>query len=296
MTLMMWRTRDLLRAAGNGRALLLMLGCVASFTLSLSVSAFTVYDSLVFIKKPDLTQYGLKKNQIFYESDLFPLGQRSQPNEAAVRAAARRLVDSGYPFDEPVQLDIECWEWDTHYTTEAVAADSMNKLIQVIRWFKNEAPQYTKVGYYSAGPNRQYWPAQDPAASSPAFVKWQDSNDLLFPLIAEKGALYPSLYTFYNDRAGWVKYAKANIAEAKRIGGGKPIYPYIWPRYHEAGDMGLTYIDYEFWKLQLQTVKEAGVDGVIIWGGYKEQWTGDWPWWHATRAFLAELATQGEKR
>ena len=273
-----------------------MLGCVVSFTLSFSASAFTVYDELLFLNKPDLTQYGLKNNQIFYESDLFPLGQYSQPNEAAVRAAARRLVDSGYPTDEPVQLDIECWEWDTHWTTDAVATDSMNKLIQVIRWFKNEAPQYTKVGYYAAGPNRQYWPAQDPAASSPAFVKWQGSNDFLAPLIAEKGALYPSLYTFYNDRAGWVKYAKANIAEAKRIGGGKPIYPYIWPRYHEGGDMGQIYIDYDFWKLQLQTVKEAGATGVIIWGGYakgvREQWTGDWPWWQATRDFLAEQATQ----
>ena len=185
-----------------------------------------------------------------------------------------------------------CWEWDTHYATDAVVADSMNKLIQIIRWFRNEAPQYTKVGYYAAGPNRQYWPAQDPAASSPAFVKWQGSNDFLAPLIAETGALYPSLYTFYNDRAAWVKYAKANIAEAKRIGGGKPIYPFIWPRYHEGGDMGQIYIDYEFWKLQLQTVKEAGATGVIIWGGYKENWTGSWPWWQATRDFLAEQATQ----
>jgi len=289
-------TKDLLRSARNGRARLIMLGCVASFALSFSASAFTVYDGLSFIKKPDLTQYGLKPNQIFYESDLFPLGQDSQPNEAAVRAAARRLFDSGYPFDEPVQLDIERWEWDTHWATEAVAADSLKKLIQVIQWFKNEAPQYTKVGYYAAGPNRQYWAAQDPAPSNPAFVKWQGSNDFLFPLIAEKGALYPSLYTFYNDRDGWVKYAKANIAEAKRIAGGKPIYVYLWPRYHDGGNMGQIYIDYEFWKLQLQTVKEAGADGVIIWGGYKEQWTGDWPWWQATIAFLAELAAQGERR
>ena len=273
-----------------------MLGCVVSFTLSFSASAFTVYDGLLFVKKPDLTQYGLKKNQTFYESDLFPLDQYSQPNEAAVRAAARRLVDSGYPFDEPVQLNVEFWEWDTHWATDAVAADAMNKLIQIIRWFKNEAPQYTKVGYYAAGPNRQYWPAQNPAASSPASVKWQGSNDFLAPLIAEKGALYPSLYTFYKDRDGWVKYAKANIAEAKRIGGGRPIYPFIWPRYHEGGDVGQIYIDYDFWKLQLQTVKEAGADGVIIWGGYREQWTGAWPWWQATRDFLAEMATQGNWR
>jgi Hyaluronidase len=289
----MLRTTDLLRFARNMRTLLLMSGCVFSLTFSISASAFTVYDALQFVNKPDLTQFGLKRNQIFYESDLFPLNQHSQPDEAAVRAAARRLVDSGYPTDEPVQLDVERWEWDTHWVTEAVAADTMNKLIQIIRWFKHEAPQYTKVGYYAAGPNRQYWPAQDPAAFSPAFVKWQASNDFLAPLIAEKRALYPSLYTFYNDRAGWVKYAKANIAEAKRIGGGKPVYPFIWPRYHEGGDMGQIYIDYEFWKLQLQTVKEAGATGVIIWGGYKEQWTGSWPWWQATRDFLAEQAAQG---
>jgi hypothetical protein len=246
----------------------------------------------LFVNKPDLRPYGLKPNQIYYEVDLFPRGKYSQPDEAAVRAAARRLVASGHPFDDPVQLDIERWKWDTHATTEAVAADSMKKLIQAIRWFKDEAPRYTKVGYYAVGPNRQYWPTQKPAASSPAFAKWQGSNDLLAPLIAETGALYPSLYTFYNDRAGWVKYAKANIAEAKRIGGGRPIYPFLWPSYHDGSDKGASYIDYDFWKLQLQTVKEAGVAGVIIWGGYKQQWTGDWPWWQATRDFLAEQATQ----
>jgi hypothetical protein len=141
-------TKDLLRSARNGRALLLMLGCVASFTLSFSASAFTVYDALLFLNKPDLSSHGLKNNRLFYESDLFPLGQYSQPNEAAVRAAARRLVESGYPPDEPVQLDIELWEWDRHYGTDEVVADSLKKLIQVIRWFRNEAPQYTRVGAF----------------------------------------------------------------------------------------------------------------------------------------------------
>src|SRR5207249_9613783 len=82
------------------------------------------------------------------------------------------------------------------------------------------------------------------------------------------GALDPSRYTFYDDAQGWVKYALANVAEARRIADGRPVYPFLWPQYHYSNArLGSQYIDGNLWSLELRTMY-AHADGLVIWGGY----------------------------
>jgi hypothetical protein len=81
-------------------------------------------------------------------------------------------------------------------------------------------------------------------------------------------ALFPSIYTFYTDRQGWVTYAIAQITEAKRKAKGKPVYAFLWPQYHESNLLlGLRPLDSDYWELQLNTVAQHA-DGVVIWGGW----------------------------
>ena len=72
--------------------------------------------------------------------------------------------------------------------------------------------------------------------------------------------LYPSLYTSDTDPAKWIAIAQRTISEAKRIGPGKPVRPYIWPQYHDVmrGPLTGTYISYDYWMLQLTTIRDAG--------------------------------------
>ena len=117
------------------------------------------------------------------------------------------------------------------------------------------------------------------------------ANSYLIPFVTHVDALYPSLYTSHTDRAKWVADAQRYIAEAKRIGPGKPVRPFIWPQYHDVmrGPLRLTYIDYDYWMLQLTTIRDTGASGVIVWGGYKTQWDDTQDWWRATLDFIATM-------
>jgi hypothetical protein len=51
---------------------------------------FDLYDSLLFIGKPDLSRYGLKRARTVYEHELgLP---KPTPDEAAVRSKARAVL------------------------------------------------------------------------------------------------------------------------------------------------------------------------------------------------------------
>ena len=56
-------------------------------------------------------------------------------------------------------------------------------------------------------------------------------NDQLRPLAGAVDILFPSLYTFYTDQGGWVRYAYAQIAEARRNANGKPVYVFYGQQY-----------------------------------------------------------------
>jgi hypothetical protein len=142
----------------------------------------------------------------------------------------------------PVNLDVEQYSVDVRLNishinpdTSTVDADIL-KLKQIIGWFKDEAPTL-EVGFYDVAA---------PVGGLPVPV-----ND------AELATLYPSLYTADTDPAKWVAYAQRYISEAKRIGAGRPVRPFIWPQYHDVmrGPLAGTYIDYDYWMLQLTTIR-----------------------------------------
>jgi hypothetical protein len=122
------------------------------------------------------------------------------------------------------------------------------------------------------------------------FQEWRAANAHLAPLIRKIDYLFPSLYTNYEQfdsdtgtaEHGWRNSAEAILAEAKTYG--KPVYPFVWPQFHEgAGKRAYEYLPIDFWKKELEFVR-ANADGVVLWawGGYlKERWDDDAPWWRA---------------
>ena len=63
---------------------------------------FDLYDSLLFIGKPDLSRYGLKRTRTVYESELWPPKRSAMPNETAVRSKARAVLAEGITAAVPV--------------------------------------------------------------------------------------------------------------------------------------------------------------------------------------------------
>src|SRR5215470_7035707 len=114
---------------------------------------FDLYDSLLFISKPDLSRYGLKRVRTVYENELWPPKRSAIPNEAAVRSKARAVLAEGVTAAVPVILDVEQYSVDvrldiSHINPDTSAVDSnIRKLQQIISWFRDEAPTL-KVGFY----------------------------------------------------------------------------------------------------------------------------------------------------
>lgn len=163
----------------------------------------------------------------------------------------------------------------------------------VLQWFKEAAPGLV-VGYYGAPPLRDYWKS----LSSPASKEWASfakENDQMRPLAGSVDILFPSLYTFYTDRGGWVRYAYAQIAEARRYGNGKPVYVFLWPQFHESNpSLKGAYLPVDFWRLQLQMAKQYA-DGIVIWGGWGSnngpvKWDNNAAWWRVTKEFMKKVA------
>jgi hypothetical protein len=257
---------------------------------------FGLYDSLLFIGKPDLSHYGLKRSRTVYEAELWPPKRSVTPNEAVVRSKADAVLSEGVTAEVPVILDVEQYSVDVRLDPSHINPDTSTvdanilKLKQVIGWFTDEAPTL-KVGFYDIAPVEGFPITGHQPANDTELAIWKMANSYLIPFVTHVDALYPSLYTSYTDPAKWAADAQRYISEAKRIGPGKPVRPFIWPQYHDVMRRPLagTYIDYDYWMLQLTTIRNAGASGIVLWGGYQTQWDDTQDWWHATLDFIATM-------
>lgn len=235
---------------------------------------FRVFDATTFRDKPDLSIYGIEPVNIVYEGSVFMPDKPSNslPSDGSIkRVATAAKASQGISI-----IDVELWQWLPNITELYV------KLTQQLKIANPEL----KMGYYSIVPKRDYWRAKE-GPSSEKYKMWQLENDQLQDIADCVDYLIPSLYTFYDYQPGWVAYAEANIAEARRLARGKPVYVFLWFQYHESNpELKLKPIPADYWKLQLETVRRLA-DGIVLWGGVN--WDPNAPWWIETQKFLASL-------
>lgn len=261
---------------------------VVEFTASAaSTGPFVVYDATLYKNKPDLGLYGIRPIEVWYESQMFAPNQPTSalPVEQLVRSLARTWTAA----KGPVVVDIE--RWPITQADPVSIQSTLGKFLHVLSWIRSEAPGI-HVGVYGTVPVYDYWRAASPPMS-PHYLEWQRDNARLEQLADHVDALYPSIYTFYPDRQAWIAYAKAQIAEARRLANGKPVYAFLWPQYHEANQaLAHRFIEPDYWALQLTTMRQEA-DGIVIWGGWGDKGPAEWdeaaPWWQVTKTFMAHV-------
>ena len=245
---------------------------------------FRVMDATGYSGKPDLRP--LKIQHVTLVEPVRWWTGVPESHEAR-RAATMGKMAPLASVREPIIVDLELT-----LTGATNVARNVPTYVGVLDWMR--AGGLTgPLSFYSSVPVRDYWRAiQGP--NSPPFRAWQLENDQLGSIVARVDALYPSLYTFYADQDGWVKYATANIAEAHRVGHGRPVYPFIWPQYHmSAHSLAYQNLSREYWLRELRTIRDKA-EGVVIWGGWDFEhdrplvWNDSEAWWIATKEFLAE--------
>src|ERR1700730_15129897 len=178
-------------------------------------------------------------------------------------------------------VDLETWPQEGDRTEVNATVARLSALTTRIRTDGFTQP----IGIYGLPPINDYWRAIQPS-NSQQFMAWQAANDVLAPLVDSVDALFPSVYTFYDDQNRWETYARANVAEARRLAKGKPVYAFIWMQYHDSNPtLGGQLIPQDYWQRQLRVLSQIA-DGVVIWGGYKLNWDEEAGWWLATKDFL----------
>lgn len=249
---------------------------------------FRVFDASGFKGKPNLAPYGIEPATVIYARNHFWPGMKNLdrlPRRSAVTAMIRLYyITPRRPTSALTVIDLEHWP---NKGEDSLVAQSVEKYLTLFEWIKEDVGHETRVGYYGIPPLRDYWRAtKGPTAQ--AYEQWQAENDKFTRLADAVEVLTPSLYTFYNDSAGWDLYATTNVNEARRLAPGKPVYPFVWPHFHEGGNQK-GYLSKELWLAQLKTLERIA-DGVVIWAGNLETWDKDAGWWEATREFLASSA------
>jgi hypothetical protein len=236
---------------------------------------FDARNAMRFANLPDLTRYGLKDVTVVYASALWPKkAKRLEPDISFIRSETiprlrRKTTDL-------VVIDVE--HWDLTGTSPDAIERNIHRYVAVLDTFRAHMPGI-RHGLYGTVPIRNYWtPVHGKSADLAA---WRSENERLKPIADVSDVMFPSLYTFYDDRDGWLSYANANMAEAKQYG--RPVYPFLWPQYHRSWKP----IDREFWRLQLETVFR-NADGMVIWtpAKGKPRWNPEAPWWQETVDFL----------
>lgn len=254
-----------------------------------------IFDSTVYGGKHRETQFvlpGTYSLRLIGTAELWDAEGATQhdrsklPTESHVRAIARTVAG------RLACLNIEHWPLDIRKADPAEVAHNIDRLKTIIGWMRDEVPSI-KVGIYSMVPVRSYWTPADyarkPDLYADQFAAWQAANDALQPLADAVDVLFPSLYTFYEDQGGWGRYAQGNIAEARRLSGGKPVYPFLWPQYHNSNaEIAGQMIPGDYWRIQLDTVLDQA-DGAVIWSWSPGlQWDESWDWWRETRKVLEQ--------
>lgn len=241
---------------------------------------FLLYDSLLFTNKPDLESFSFKKiKTVAPQLNFWELGAdivKDFPSEIKTRELAANKSSS--LIEDIYYIDIE--QLPTGVNDLKLSwSESIVKLSAISNWLKNERNNF-KFGFYDILPQREYWNRSQ---------QWKDRNSYFLPLANFVDFVAPSLYTFYNDPVGWSAYAIDNINEAKKYN--KPIYPFIWPQYHESSALKGQLINGDYWRSQLEIVLNYA-DGVIIWGGNTYDWatststTDNNNWWFQTLDFI----------
>jgi len=251
---------------------------------------FVVFDGTLYADKPDLSIHGIRPVSIAYTSQ-FGVHWYKNPDALPDKNVVQKVAQEAHAKNAPVIIDIEHWPLEGDLSKVRA---SLSKYMTVLHWFKDAAPGLA-VGYYGAPPLRDYWKS----LRSPMSKEWASfarENDQLRPLAGAVDIIFPSLYTFYTDRGGWIRYAYAQIAEARRTSNGKPVYVFLWPQYHDSNpSLKGAFLPADFWRLQLQMAKHYA-DGIVIWGGWdfkrnrRAEWDDNAAWWKVTKDFMKTVA------
>ncbi|MEP6714726.1 MAG: hypothetical protein ABJC09_04085 [Terriglobia bacterium] len=227
---------------------------------------FTVYGSIVYrdlstsgSEDPYVTpevaeRYGIQPLSLVFEQRLLDV-DKSHPHNSKVDVGKidKVAMETLTTPHKLVSLDMESWNrFDTVGTP--------GLYLQVIREFR-KLNSKSKLGLYAVVPQVTYgWKDEVPAKYGPLNAAYKS-------VAAAVDYFSPSLYNWERSMsdANWERAAKYSIQAAHGYDASKPVFPYVTPEVTRQGTT--TFLTYGQMLFRLQTLKQLGADGCIIWTG-----------------------------
>jgi hypothetical protein len=238
---------------------------------------FLIFDGLLYSPMPDLRELGMPK-LLGAGSTWSKNVSHDQVDPAGIKSAVEYLrgLTRNYYFD------LE--EWRLLGVPREEVDANIDKLARTADIARQVAPDM-KFGFYGVAPRSPYWAVL--LNKKDDLEELWTTNRHSAVIAARVDYLFPSLYTFYDDPSGWELAALATLKEARQYD--KPVYPFLWPEFHDSNvKLRGTQIPREFWRRQLELCRQHA-DGLVLWGGFKQLWDEEAPWWVETKSFVKSL-------
>lgn len=244
---------------------------------------FRIFNALLYKNLPDVSDLCIEQINVMYTWEFFPRGFKKGDLKYPKPEHLKQAIVKTKEKNKITVIDIE--HWPIKNASNYVQSISTNNYLALINKFKQSLPDQT-IGYYGVVPTIDFSRAKS-LKKGAGYNRWVAENDRILPVASVVDAVFPSLYTINPNRKSWIDRAKAHIEEAHRIAPGKPVYPFVWPNYHPQGGQYPEGAELppDYWKLQL-TFLQGNVDGLVLWGGYKQSFKNDMLWWRELVKFI----------
>ncbi|MER5864822.1 discoidin domain-containing protein [Kitasatospora sp. NPDC002040] len=247
--------------------------------------AFTLYDNTAYASAA--IGHGAVRANLVPNYTCTPLvAGNALPTEAQWKAI---VVAANVNPAAPLVLDCE----SLYLTGSAAnAANHLQRLAQLQSWARAVTGPEQTIGWYGLLGNTA-------VAHRPLYQQ----------LIQQAGptAFFPSAYTFSANETSWSSTLTGNLATAAAIAPGVPVYPYVWPQYHQGSSpdsLSLGFVPAAQWSYQLATLHDLGLTGAVVWGGSNttvcdpacQAAAGSQGWLPQTRSFLDWTGSGADRR
>ncbi|HEX2525458.1 MAG TPA: hypothetical protein VHL31_04025 [Geminicoccus sp.] len=282
--------------------------------------SFKLFYAFNFANQPvGLDKCGLTRLPLLGPRSFFPDGKvldrvdRTFADQQ-LPAIRKAFADAG---SNPVVINIE-GPWTIRRTdSSAVVAAKIDSHLDLAAYLRSRLGNKIRLGFYGEAPLKDYFSYQldyfgnpfDPMY--PEFVRAPGLADAVnrqvVRLAASADALFPPYYTvWYDDMGrtdaqryqltmqGWTTAAQESMKLA--LAWKKPVYPFIWMQYHNKINvpaLANKFLAPGFFRYQLDTLRNLGADGVVIWGtlgphGGREMFDRNADWWKDYLTFAKE--------
>ena len=264
-----------------------------------SANKFTVYYSLKFTQPVSgFDQCGLVPMPIIYQGALFKksvLGSLPDYNQIKKVGAPTVQTAVAATTHKMAVLDVEgSWALSPN-DSDGVMAGKAADYYDLLSFLKTELKARgvsAKLGYFEVAPPSFY---QSPSANGQPKTPYERAVTALDVVARNSDVLFPQLYGYLNPEH-FKKYTTGTVGTARARWPNKPVYPFIWmQRRADPVVPGGPYVNEMVPKgalrIQLDTVKASGANGVVIWGTLgntqaRLDWDPKADWWLETKAFM----------